>query len=367
MKPGFYSVRGANLNDCWIHGRNGVLGGILMTQIALTRASQLIQITDTLEGLGESPERVLEQAKLPMWHYCDPDDLIPRYHIHALMQQAALSLGSPTFGLQVGSHTSVSGLGTFGRLVAKAITIHDAFQTYCRLLHLHTSGCQNWMTEAGDEVWLCRSPYSGSKVGRLHMEQYGLMRLIEYGRLAAGPCWQPAKVCLQTQEAPPRELSEALGEPEINIGQRFTGVAIPRAFLALPPRWSGTTPRAGTDQNEERLRDTAPATNFPDALRQVARTLMKEGTLPRVEAMAEITGLSVRSLQRRLAKHGVTHNQIVDQARYRTATRLLEDSEIRITDIGMELGYADSAHFSRAFKRWSGVTPREYRSHQLVQ
>ncbi len=338
-----------------------------MTQIALTRASQLIQVTDTLDRLGELPERVLEQTKLPMWHYCDPDDLIPRHHIHALMQQAARSLGCPTFGLQVGLHSSVSSLGTFGKLVTNALTIHHAFQTYCRLLHLHTSDAHNWMIEAGDEVWFCRSPYLGPKVGRLHMEQYGLMRLIEYGRLAAGRSWRPAKVCLQTHEAPPRELREALGEPEIQTGQRFTGVAMPRAFLALPPRWSGTTPRAGTDHNEERLRHTAPATTFPDALRQVARTLMKEGTAPRVETMAEITGLSVRSLQRRLAKQGVTHIQIVDQARYQAATRLLEDSESRITDIGMELGYADSAHFSRAFKRWAGVTPREYRSCQAMQ
>ena len=45
---------------------------------------------------------------------------------------------------------------------------------------------------------------------------------------------------------------------------------------------------------------------------------------------------------------------------------LLEDSKIRITDIAMDVGYADSAHFTRAFKRWAGVTPREYRGYQLV-
>ena len=83
--------------------------------------------------------------------------------------------------------------------------------------------------------------------------------------------------------------------------------------------------------------------------------------------MAEITGLSVRSLQRRLSQHGLSHSQIVDQARYQAATRLLEASESRITDIGFELGYADSAHFSRAFKRWAGVTPREYCSCQTMQ
>ncbi len=51
--------------------------------------------------------------------------------------------------------------------------------------------------------------------------------------------------------------------------------------------------------------------------------------------MAEIDGLSARSLQRHLAKEGLTHFEIVDQARFQAATRLLEDTDIRITDIGM--------------------------------
>ncbi len=81
--------------------------------------------------------------------------------------------------------------------------------------------------------------------------------------------------------------------------------------------------------------------------------------------MAELSGLSVRSLQRRLAEHHLSHSQIVDQACYQAATRLREDAGNRITDIGFKPGYADSAHFTRAFKGWAGVTPRDYRAHQL--
>jgi AraC-like DNA-binding protein len=162
-------------------------------------------------------------------------------------------------------------------------------------------------------------------------------------------------------------LREALGDPEIRIGRKSTAIAVPRQLLAQPLRGSGRALGENAELYEKRLRQTAPATNFPDALRQLARSLMKEGSPPRVETMAEITGLSVRSLQRRLAKHGATHHQIVDQARYETATRLLADADNRITDIGMDLGYTDSAHFSRAFKRWAGVTPSKYRGHQLMR
>ena len=337
-----------------------------MQPIALTRASQLIHVTDTLERLGFSAERMLEQAKLPLWHYCDPDDLIPGHHVHALLHQAARNLGSSSFGLLVGADNSVNTLGTFGRLVMSSPTIHQAFVTACRLIHLHNTGSHLSLAEVGDAVWFGHSEFPSPKIGRRQKELYVLMRLIEYGRMAAGPSWRPAKVCLQTHEPPEPELREALGDPEIRIGQMITGIAMPRSLLAQPMRRSGATGEA-IEEIEGQLRHAAPASGFVGTLRQLTGTLLKQEGVPRIETMAEITGLSVRSLQRRLAKHGLSHFEIVDQARYQAATRLLGDADTRITDVAMDLGYADSAHFTRAFKRWAGVTPREYRHHQLMQ
>jgi AraC-like DNA-binding protein len=309
----------------------------------------LIQVTDTLEGLGISAERMLKQAKLP----------------YALMHQAARSLGNPTFGLLVGTANGISTMGSFGKLIANSLTIYHAFETSSRLMPMFTSDAHYWMTEAGDEVWRCRRLVRGPTAGRRHMEQFNLMRVINQVCMGAGPSWRPAKVCLQTREAPEPELREALGDPEIRVGQNFTGIAVPRALLVRPMRRRGMPPRDG-EEAEARLRHTAPVSSFVDSLRQLAGTLLKEGP-PQIETMAEITGVPVRTLQRHLAKSGLSHTQLVDQARYQAAARLLEDADIRITDIAMELNYADSANFTRAFKRWAGITPREYRRQQQLQ
>ncbi len=205
-----------------------------MEPIALTRACELIHIADRLEQLGATPEKVLAQAGLPLWHFCNPDDLIPTRHIYAVMEQAARSLGSPIFGLLVGADDSLASLGSLSRLVASALTIRHALETSCRLIHTHSSGTRMWLTEAGDEVWLCRDGSQGPASGHRQMEQLFVMQLIDHVRMAAGPAWRPAKLCLQTQETPPRALREALGDPEIRIGQRFTAIAVPRALLAQP-------------------------------------------------------------------------------------------------------------------------------------
>lgn len=76
---------------------------------------------------------------------------------------------------------------------------------------------------------------------------------------------------------------------------------------------------------------------------------------------AGICALSVRTLQRRLARAGLTYSDLIQGIRRDLALRLVRDPERRLIDIGQELGYDDPAHFTRAFRRWTGTAPRTYR------
>ena len=74
-----------------------------------------------------------------------------------------------------------------------------------------------------------------------------------------------------------------------------------------------------------------------------------------------MVGLNVRTLQRRLESQAVTYKQLIDRARFDLASQLLRQSHATVTDIAFDVGYTDVAHFTRAFRRWTGVSPREYR------
>ncbi len=80
-----------------------------------------------------------------------------------------------------------------------------------------------------------------------------------------------------------------------------------------------------------------------------------------VVGTAEAAGLSVRGLQRRLAADGLTYSQLLDEARRDLAFRLIEARGPSFAEIASVLGYSDPAHFTRAFVRWTGMTPRAYR------
>jgi AraC-like DNA-binding protein len=62
-----------------------------------------------------------------------------------------------------------------------------------------------------------------------------------------------------------------------------------------------------------------------------------------------------------LEEEGLTYSRLVEKVRFERAIYWLSDPSIQSVDISADLGYSDAAHFSRAFKRWTGLSPREYR------
>lgn len=82
----------------------------------------------------------------------------------------------------------------------------------------------------------------------------------------------------------------------------------------------------------------------------------------KVKQVAQMMNMSERSLQRYLATDNTSFSALVDLTRKQYAHHLLENSSTSIETVALSLGYADTSHFTRAFKRWMGVTPKYYRT-----
>ena len=95
-------------------------------------------------------------------------------------------------------------------------------------------------------------------------------------------------------------------------------------------------------------------------VRQVAAGLLAGRPLG-IHHVADSVRMSIRTLQRRLRGAGVTYDRVVQSVRFEIAEQLLQDPQRRIGDVARTLGYSDPAHFTRAFRRWTGLTPRDFR------
>ncbi len=83
---------------------------------------------------------------------------------------------------------------------------------------------------------------------------------------------------------------------------------------------------------------------------------------PKLERVAGEVGITRRTLQRRLATAGTSYSNLVNETRYQLAAELLEDHRVPISSIARAVGFANHSGFSRAFHRWTGITPRQYRA-----
>jgi AraC-like DNA-binding protein len=176
--------------------------------------------------------------------------------------------------------------------------------------------------------------------------------MLESIRIAAGQSWRPTEIHLEGAPPPHAEELAAYAAKSIHFGRPCTTLVFPAEVLALRYPTFPPQPALATGP--------IPAAELERACRQVVESLLKLGAAE-LSAAAELTRISERSLQRGLAARGFSFKQLVETVRFESAVRMLDDPGTKIVEIAAHLGYTDSANFTRAFRRWSGVAPRAFR------
>jgi AraC-like DNA-binding protein len=269
-----------------------------------------------------------------------------------------VALGADNFGYLVARHTPIGALDEFGQRTGQSLTVYDAVQTFNRLYRQMSSIDCFYSLEDGEGAWWLRKRVQGADItSQRQVEMGAILYMIQTVRLGAGSGWTPEKICLEGQLHPTIDRLSDFGNAAIREWQGVSGILIPRSLLARSIRAerSSTLPF-----NADKLFSEAPSSEFPESLRQLVLSYLSFGH-PKIEEVADVTGLGVRSLQRRLQEHGLTYKLIVDQASFQKTQEYLRDPDLPLVEIAQQLGYFDQANFNRAFRRWAGVTPSEYR------
>jgi len=99
----------------------------------------------------------------------------------------------------------------------------------------------------------------------------------------------------------------------------------------------------------------------PSVVTLVQEQLIASGFEVNRDVIAKNMAMSGRSLQRKLQQEGSSFQQLLDELRHQRSLLLLQDKHLSLADVAQQLGFSESSTFYRAFKRWQGVTPGEYR------
>ena len=321
------------------------------------RVGPFSELPAVLRCLGYDAEAVLRDAgfSLALFESCDAQ--IPFRAQCELIERCARAVGCPHLGLLVGARCQLRALGALGLLQKYSADVGGALLGLIRFQRYQVAGGEIALREAGDEVFLS---YRVGDVGaRDHLENIVVSAMCTVLRVFLGAAWNPSRAAFSYPA--PRDCAPF------------------HQFFSCPVAFSSSASGLvfGSSHLQRRLEHYDPdlcdylcrqLEQFAPVGEKIAVQVLKllQAAMPsgvvRSEQIADLLGVHQRTLHRRLRDCGTSFQELLDQARYGLARRLLDETPMTVGKVGEALGYSEPSAFVRAFRRWSGATPSEWRN-----
>jgi len=279
---------------------------------------------------------------------------------HTIIRNGLHISGNPALGLQIGSHMPLSAHGAIGVALAAAPNPLVGFQVMERFGMLRVPVIAVQTAEAGPWFTLrLEAALPMDEVSRFMLEVMvaSMLALIELS--SPRPGTRPL-VELGYPEPPYVERYADYLDAELRFGRAATSLTFARADLEVPNTFADAEVYEQAIALCERLRVRLAGRESWQA--KVEGLLQQHpGQIWRIQEVAGALNVSVRSLTRHLAQEGKSYQQLLDQELCRQALVHLSLPGQTVASVANILGYQDVSSFRRAFRRWRGVAPQDWR------
>ena len=291
----------------------------------------------------------------------DPNGRYPVTGMIRLWELAVERSGDPCFGLTAATQwrpTTWHGLG-FAWLASG--TLEQAYRRLERYSAIFTTAADIRVVERSDRFRLTVATQHDLKAEPIGAVIDAFVSIvIHMSRVIYGPDFRPLRVELTHEGLGCRQKRREFFTSPVNYQAAQNAVEVSRdvARKVLP---SANAELAHA--NEEVIKDyLARIGGGPTAVRVRAQIIrdLSSGVL-RAETIASELNMSPRTLQRRLRDEGATYTTVLDDTRRELAQRLIEDQTMTLSEISYLLGFSEVSSFSRSFRRWTDLSPTEYR------
>ena len=320
--------------------------------------------TDFLTRNGGTADRVLARAGMAEDQLSDINRPVDLASYVRMMELAASDTGNDNFGLWFGQQFKPEMLGLIGGIAIASATLGAALVNVARYFPYHQQATHTAFTQRSEFFSLEYRIIDGGIVERRHDAELTLGMFANIFRHCLGPQWAPEQVHFEhPKPAGWRDHTQAFSAP-VHFGQR-TNALIFRGGPLRQRMPSGDLHRAGLLSDQLiRISGGTGTLSLLDHVKGEIRSRLPGG-VPDIGTIADSVGFQRWTLQRRLADYGLTFSAVIDQVRRELAERHLRQRYVSVMEISDLLGYSELSAFSRAFRRWFGIPPQQYRSRLL--
>jgi AraC-like DNA-binding protein len=324
---------------------------------ALVRATHLNDYIAVLRGIGAPVDRELERSRLPQRIEETPDLYVSVPVALEWIARTGHDLRPMELGLLAAQRASLSSLRLAQQAaIMTAQTGLRRLEALAALSRFEDSALAISIRREGDNVRVtCAMEGFAHHPLACLADWLNLQAVMSIVRSVAGASWAPSDLCFSSPHPPPDSVQATYPDTRILIGRPSASIVIGADDLARPTD-DMHAPAASADE-ESRLQG---AWAFPALLRALVQPYLGDGG-PDIAFVAELAGVSTRTLQRKLRACDSTYSQLLQEARFGLARLRLSDPGLKVIEVAMMAGYENPQHFTRAFRRFAGVTPSEYR------
>jgi len=300
---------------------------------------------------GIQPEQLLHPTlSLCLANYCE------------VLEESARQTGCDNFGLHYGQQFQPQALGLLGYVGLCSATLEDALINFAQAFPFHQHSTSIQLIDEGECYRFHYQIHHGAIIQRRQDAELTMGMATNLLRHVLGQEWGPREVTFEHARPQDWQVHGQLFNAPVSFSQAANSILIPKAQVA------GKTMPGGdpvllmlVNDAIRRLGGSHGGGDLLEQVRQAIRQTLNLGE-PALDEIARQVNTSEWSLQRRLREQGVSFSQLVDQVRRDAALWHLRQERLSISDLAVLLGYSETSAFSRAFRRWFGLSPRQWRN-----
>ncbi len=344
--------------------------GAKLSAPTINLASIVYGLDAYMRSRGADATEALRRADLEPGDLTDPDRRVPLIRYLELLEICADVLADRQFGLKFGAQYEPRHAGVVGNIALASRTVGEALESMGRYLPTMVDATVHGV-EVSDGVTFVYSYYIDPLMMSYRQKgDWAIAFACNLMRVGLGdPRWTPQEVLLpqlaDETQAERRARAEIMGD-NIRVGHPWAGIRFDASLVKRPMATADATIASlMRHYGDLRLAALPEQRGVIEQLRrEIARVLVK-GEIG-IEHLANATGASVRTLQRRLKEAGVNYNDLLNDVRKTLALNLLENETLALGEIAFTLGYSEVSAFNHAFRRLVGQSPGDYRRRRAV-
>ena len=319
-------------------------------------------LVEACDRLGVDTEVLLRSVGIERRMLEDPDARLQNRQVGALWAKAYELSRDPVLSLHVAEACPIGAFKVIDYVASSTRTAGEAVRYAARYFPLINTAVRFEIDEVGDPVTFEVAGESGpTGLSRPHAELV-LAVFFLHVRAVTGMAFGLRQVTFVHPRPPDTREHERIFGCPVRFEDSHNRLLIDRTAWEIPIQTAHSGMLGVLIEHADLLLSRLP--RGPELIERTRRAIGERlrGGDPSLESVARELGMSARSLQRHLRDLGSSFNALADEVRQATAHLYLEQPDMALAEISYLLGFADQSAFNRAFKRWTGSTPKQVRN-----